>query len=92
MYKYFIGCLFLMACDSSVERQQRAIADSLHKEDSLLARYVMNNLGNQVSQHVRTDSTVETDTIKGTFVLPVLSKDLRNKKPEVVVPKDTCEE
>lgn len=92
MYKYIIASLLLIACESNIEKQQRAVSDSLHKEDSILARYVMNHLTIQVKDTLVADSIKKKDTLKGTFVLPTLSKDLRNKKPVPIAKKDTCVE
>ena len=93
MYKYLIISLFILtACESNIEKQQRAISDSLHKEDSILARYVMNHLAVKVKDTIIGDSITQKDTLKGTFSLPTLSKELRKKKPIPIVKKDTCVE
>lgn len=82
--------LLLSGCDNRHALKVQAVRDSLYKDDSLMAVYVMGELAARVIVPQEGDSGVVRDTIKKPLTLPVLSPKDRIVKKTIAV--DSCQE
>lgn len=89
-FPVFFSVLLLWGCQSESHRQVQAVRDSIYKEDSLLAQYVMDRLKPRIVESMRGDSMKIKDTIRQKLELPLLIPENRNQPPAQKVAADSC--